>query len=321
MFKEVSDSVKNEANKSTMPNVLSDVLNTIRFRGSIFFRSQLAAPWGFEFEEVPNPRFHIAITGDFFMGSKTIKSDNISVKHMEIVMIPHGNMHWIADNASSPIQPSQNASAACELGAPLFQSGEYTNKIICGIVHYEKDILHPIIDSLPDVLHLKDIKDNDPLWMTVTLIDLEMQGQYESKSSIIDRLTEVLFLQILNKHVKENQESKGFFAALKDPRIHKILGLIHQNSAEPWSLEQLGDAVGMSRSTLSRQFKNTLGMTPLNYVKSWRMMRGHHLIKFTNKSLEQIAEIVGFSTARTFNKAFKTYYGFTPSELRKKISE
>jgi AraC-like DNA-binding protein len=319
MSKEVSETIKNDENLASMPNVLGDVLNTIRFRGSIFFRSQLAAPWGFKFADVPNPRFHIALTGGFFIGSQAAKKESINVKHMDIVMIPHGNKHWIADDTSSPVVPSENASSACVLGTPLFQKGQLTNKIICGIVHYEKDILHPIIDSLPEVMHLQNIQESDPIWMTVTLIDLEMHGEYESKSSIIDRLTEVLFLQMLNKYVTENQQSKGFFAALKNPRIHKVLGLIHKHPDEAWSLEQLGNLVSMSNSTLTRTFKSTLGMTPLAYVKSWRMMRGHHLTKFTNQSLEQIAEKVGFSTARTFIKAFKAYYDFTPSELRKKI--
>ncbi|MBL4660470.1 MAG: helix-turn-helix transcriptional regulator [Alcanivoracaceae bacterium] len=94
--------------------------------------------------------------------------------------------------------------------------------------------------------------------------------------------------------------------------------MIHQNPQFHWSLQQLGKHAGMSRSTLLRQFKTMLGMSPITYIKNWRMMRAYYLLKYSTKSLEQIAELIGFSSARTMNKAFKQHYGLTPNELRQK---
>ena len=315
MSKEVSKSIKfSDSNL----NVLEDVLSTIRFRGNIFFRSQLSAPWGFVFEQVSSPRFHISLNGSFFIGATP--DTNTYVQHMDIAMIPHGDIHWIADKSDSQRIPSENAEIACDIGNPLFQHGPITNKLICGIIHYEKDMLHPVIDSLPAIIHFTQIESNDPIWMTVVMIDTIMKDDFSSHSSIIDRLTEVLFMQLLNKYISENIETTGFFAALKNKRIHKILSIIHKYPHIQWSLEQLGDEVGMSRSTLIRQFKTTLGITPITYIKNWRMMKAYYLIKNSSKTLEQIAEQIGFSTARTLNKAFLKHYDFTPSELRKKTS-
>ncbi|MBL4660469.1 MAG: cupin domain-containing protein [Alcanivoracaceae bacterium] len=199
----VSKSVKTDDQSL---NVLNDVLNTLRFRGNIFFRSKLAAPWGFSFAKVKSPRFHIALNGDFYIGAGGHMGQTVNVKHMDIVMVPHGDMHWIADQSNSPLKASQDANIACELGSPFFQNGKITNKLICGIVHYEKDILHPIIDSLPSVLHFSNIESHDPIWMTVMLIDAEMQDDFSGKTLIIDRLTEVLFLQLLNRYVSGSNE-------------------------------------------------------------------------------------------------------------------
>jgi AraC-like DNA-binding protein len=298
-------------------NVLEDVLNTIRFRGSIFFRSQLAAPWGFLFSESNSPRFHISLAGDFFIGSQ--KDQKTRINHMEIGMIPHGGLHWIADKQDSQLLPSEAAGEACSIGSPLHQEGTITNKLICGIIHYEKGLSHPVLDSLPDILHFTDIESDSPIWQSIMLIDTLMKGDYSSQSSIIDRMTEALFLQLLNKYAQENIESQGFFIALKNHRVHKTLKLIHQSPHLQWSLDKLGEQVGMSRSTIIRQFNQTLGMSPITYLNNWRMMRAYSLIKNTNKSLEQIAEIVGFATARTLNKAFLQHYAFTPSTLRKSL--
>lgn len=299
-------------------NVVGDILDTLRFRGSIFFRSQLAAPWGMSLEGEGNPRFHIALNGSFYVGTNNSEEDATNVNQMDIIMLPQGDKHWIADQINRELIPSIQAGEACELGNPLFQQGIITNKLICGQVHYDKDILHPIIDSLPAVLHFPCIKSNDPIWMTVMLIDTEMDKTQMNRTSIIDRLTEVLFLQLLNRYVTEDKEISGFFSALRNHRIHQVLGLIHKKPEVQWTIESLGEKVGMSRATLARQFKSAVGVPPMSYISDWRMMKAHHLLKYSSNSMEHIAEIVGFSTARTLNKAFLRHYSYTPSELRRK---
>lgn len=275
-------------------------------------------------QKLSKPRFHIALSGDCFIGvehdektgTKESKTEIIGINHMDIVMLPNGEMHWIADKPGRKLTPSVQAGEACELGMPLFQDGEITNKLICGIIDYEKDMLHPVIDSLPSALHFTGIKKDDPIWMTVLLIDAEMEQAESNLTSIIDRLTEVLFLQLLNKHVKDNKEVTGFFAALRNSRIHHALELIHQSPQQNWTLDSLAEQSNMSRATLIRQFKNTLGLPPMAYILNWRMIKAHHLLKYTSKTIDQISELVGFSTARTLTKSFRRHYGVTPSVFR-----
>ncbi|MBN4063286.1 AraC family transcriptional regulator [Cardiobacterium sp. AH-315-I02] len=310
--------VSNRINYDESPvDVLADVLDTLRFRGSIFFRSRLAAPWGMSLSKLKNPRFHIALSGDCYIGIDAANSKVINLQHMDIVMLPHGEMHWIADQPGRKLTPSEQAGDACELGMPLFQTGEITNRLICGLIDYEKDMLHPIIDSLPSALHFSGIKKNDPIWMTICLIDAEMEKEQNNQTSIIDRLTEVLFMQLLNRHISEHKEITGFFAALHDRRIHKALELIHRKPEYQWSLDLLAEQVNMSRATLIRQFRHTVGVTPMTYLLNWRMTKAYHLLKQSSSTVEKIAEEVGFSTARTLAKAFLRHYGMTPSELRR----
>jgi AraC-like DNA-binding protein len=315
MIKKVSNRINYD---DPTVDVLSDVLDTLRFRGSIFFRSRLAAPWGMSLSKLKNPRFHIALSGNCYIGVNDASNEIINIQHMDIVMLPHGQMHWIADQPGRKLTPSEQAGDACELGMPLFQNGDITNKLICGLIYYEKDMSHPIIDSLPSVLHFSEIKNNDPIWMTVLLIDAEMEKEQTNQTSIIDRLTEVLFMQLLNKHLSENKEITGFFAALHDKRIHRALELIHRSPQYQWTLDLLVEQVNMSRATLIRQFKHTIGVSPMTYLLNWRMTKAYHLLKQSNSTVEQIADEVGFSTARTLAKAFQRHYGMTPSVLRRK---
>lgn len=295
-------------------DILGDILETLRFRGSIFFRSDLAAPWGMSLDQEDFPRFHIALSGDCYVGAS--EKDAVKISQSEIIMLPGGDSHWIADQPGRMLVPSSRAGEACELGNPLFQQGEITNRLICGLVRFESTSSHPFLDSLPGMLHFPELQASDPIWMTVTLIDGEMQRLQGKGGPIIDRLTEVLFLQLLNCHIAESEKAIGFLAALKNRRILRALTLIHAEPDFDWSLESLGERVGMSRATLVRHFQSAVGVAPMKYITNWRIIKAFNLIKYTSTPLEQIADTVGFASARTLSRAFHRHYDFTPKEVR-----
>jgi AraC-like DNA-binding protein len=178
-----------------------------------------------------------------------------------------------------------------------------------------------LLSALPSIIQLSNIESNDNIWMTVMLIDAEINRTNSNKNSLIDRLTEVLFIQLLNNFIKKNEQLSGFLSALKEPRLNKILQLIHQNPERQWTLDIISDAVGMSRATLQRKFKAGIGASPMVYIRRWRMAKAYQLLKYSNLSLEGIAEIIGFSDARTLSHAFKDHYGDTPSQFRKTLEK
>jgi AraC-like DNA-binding protein len=309
--------VSDRLNDENSYDVLGDVLETLRFRGSIFFHSELAAPWGMSLELTGTPRFHIALSGHCFVGDDDHEA--VKVEEMDIVMLPTGSSHWIADQPGRNLVSSQLAGEACELGNPLFQQGEITNCLMCGIVHYDQDSPHPLLDSLPDILHFPKLDSSPQIWSTVTLIDTEMRRAKGHGGTIVDRLTEVLFLQLLNYYADQGDNASGFLVALRDRRLQRALILIHKEPAFNWSLSSLGDQVGMSRATLVRHFKDAIGVAPMTYIANWRVMKAYNLIKYSSTSLEQIAESVGFGSARTLNKSFQRHYDCTPNELRRRL--
>ena len=296
-------------------DVLGDVLDTLRFKGSIFFRSDLAAPWGMSLAKDGAPRFHIVLSGDCFIGASD--HDAIKVSETDIIMLPNGTSHWIADKPGRTLINSDRAGKACELGNPLFQTGTITNRLMCGTVQFDQSASHPIIQSLPDVMHFPMLAVKGPIWSVVNLIDTEMRNQITTDGGIVDRLPEVLFLQLLNQYVHNNADATGFLAALGDKRVYRALSLIHRQLAYDWSLASLGEQAGMSRATLVRRFQDVVGVAPMAYITQWRIMKAHKLIVSSLASLEQIASTTGFASARTLTRAFKREYGCTPNELRR----
>jgi AraC-like DNA-binding protein len=306
--------VPERLNQGPAFDVLGDILETLRFRGSVFFQSDLAAPWGMSLSELGIPRFHIVLSGECFVGSD--EHEAVKAEEADIIMLPNGDSHWIADQPGRDLVPSVRAGEACELGNPLFQKGKITNRLMCGMVNFDQGASHPILNALPEMMHFSMLESTGPIWSVVKLIDAEMQGNQDRVSRIADRLTEVLFLQLLNHYVRDNEDTTGFLAALRDRRVYRALALIHQEPEFNWTLSLLGERVGMSRATLVRRFQDVLGVSPMAYIADWRIMKAHSLIKYSATPIEQIADATGFASARTLNKAFKRHYGCTPHELR-----
>ena len=257
--------------------------------------------------------------GECFVGSDD--HDAVKAKEADIIMLPNGNSHWIADKPGRELIPRARAGKACELGNPLFQKGKITNRLICGLVHFDQGASHPILDALPDMMHFSMLESAGPIWSVVKLIDAEMQGNQNRGSRIADRLTEVLFLQLLNHYVSENKEASGFLAALRDRRVYRALTLFHQEPEFNWTLTSLGERVGMSRATLVRRFQEVVGVTPMAYIADWRIMKAHSLVKYSATPFENIANATGFASARTLSRAFQRRYGCTLNELRRSQNE
>lgn len=294
-------------------DVLKDVLETLQFKGSVFFESELSSPWGLSLEKSTSPRFHVAVTGNFHVGVSDCESIEINEKNL--VLIPGGVEHWIADKPGRKLVASNKASIACEIGEPFFANGEVSNVLICGLVKFDRNVKHPIFDALPSLIKIAG-SDNE-VWSVVKLILSELNSGNKLDSAIIDRLAEILFIKILQIHVRDNDVNFGFLAALRDRRIYRALELIHDAPERNWTLDMLGEGSGMSRATLARKFQEILGVSPMAYLNNWRVMRAYSLVKYSSTPLDKVAEATGFASSKTLTKAFKRCYGISPAILRK----
>ncbi len=297
--------------------ILSDILETLRFRSTLFFRSKLTAPWGFSLDREPAPRFHISISGRFFLGEDEKGRGPVEIGEMEVVMLPGGQGHWIADRPGRQLVPSNKAGEACELGSPLFQKGPITNLVMCGVSQFDTELSHPLVEALPSVIHFPRFAPNSTTWRLVELISGEAENTPTLRSTILDRLTEALFLRLVQEFIEQGDEPVGFVAALQDRPLRHALELLHKEPATPWTIDELARRVALSRATLVRRFRESVGMAPIEYLNRWRLLKAHQLARYSAGSIEQIAGQVGFSSAQTLTRAFKRTFGYTPSGLRR----
>jgi transcriptional regulator GlxA family with amidase domain len=134
--------------------------------------------------------------------------------------------------------------------------------------------------------------------------------------AVIDRLSDVLFIQAVRTYLKQQQQECGYLSALVDPRIGKALSEFHAAIGNDWSVQGLADAAGMSRSAFADAFTDLVGMTPMQYVTGWRMQFAYDQLVTTSQSVAQIAESCGYMSESSFSKAFKKQFDVGPGAAR-----
>ena len=77
----------------------------------------------------------------------------------------------------------------------------------------------------------------------------------------------------------------------------------------------------MSRATLVRRFRKSVGVAPMTYLANWRLTKAYSLIRYSATPFDDIADRVGFASANSLARAFQRFYGETPSELRMRATE
>ena len=89
-------------------------------------------------------------------------------------------------------------------------------------------------------------------------------------------------------------------------------------SNESFTIDDLSNLLHLSNSQVYRKIKEKSGMNPSTYIKTKRLKKAHQLILKTERTITDIAYSVGFNCNTYFSTCFSEYYGFPPSQLRKK---
>jgi AraC family transcriptional regulator, regulatory protein of adaptative response / DNA-3-methyladenine glycosylase II len=80
---------------------------------------------------------------------------------------------------------------------------------------------------------------------------------------------------------------------------------------------ELAAKLGVSDRHLRRIFEAQLGVSPLQYLQTRRLLTAKQLLTDTNLPVAQVAALAGFDSLRRFNAAFALHYRLSPSQLRK----
>lgn len=100
------------------------------------------------------------------------------------------------------------------------------------------------------------------------------------------------------------------------PAVHRAQDAIAQDPARSWSLDELAARVHVSARHLTRLFAEHAGISVVGYQQRLRVARASELLAEQQLSIERVAELAGFTSARDFRRVWQRYEGGTPSRRR-----
>lgn len=98
--------------------------------------------------------------------------------------------------------------------------------------------------------------------------------------------------------------------------LRKMIDYIDGHISEEITVKGIAKALYISQSTLERQFKEALDITPLEYIRKRKLVLAAEMLK-DGKSVLTAGSNVGYNDASYFIELFKRYYGMTPNQYKK----
>lgn len=101
--------------------------------------------------------------------------------------------------------------------------------------------------------------------------------------------------------------------------VMQCVNYIYSHIKERITIQDLADYTGLSSSYLSRVFKRNLGVSISDYVREQKIEKATHLLRYSDKSVIDIANYLSFSSQSHFIQIFESYTGLTPKKYRDKF--
>jgi AraC family transcriptional regulator len=131
-----------------------------------------------------------------------------------------------------------------------------------------------------------------------------------------DSLATALAAQLLQHHSVWRTQLSSDRGGLPNYRLHQAIEFMEAHLDQSFTLAQLADALGMSLYHFCRQFKQSTGVAPHQYITRRRIEQAKQLLCYSQLSITDIALQVGFATPSAFTRLFHRITGTTPKGYR-----
>lgn len=311
-------------------DLLSDILSRLKLKGTLYFRTSFTSPWGVKVPSYKNvARFHFAHKGRCLVRIKENEAPVI-VEQGDLIIIMRGAAHTLYCDPKTEVSALPLDTVITESGfdgSGTLVWGEFgtdhETQLVCGHFAFEEHASHPLIDSLPDYICIKNYGEGLGTWLENTLRVIGAEaGHANSGSDLIAlKLSEIIFAQTLRAYLETDGKNYAVLAGMTDEKISKALKAIHDRPSHQWTLEELANLAGQSRTSFATHFTSSMAMTPISYLTLWRMQLARQQLVETNDAIITVAENAGYQSEAAFGRVFKKQFATAPASYRREYRQ
>jgi AraC-like DNA-binding protein len=303
-------------------DVVSDLLDSVRVRTTVYCRSEMRAPWGFGVEAHGNPSFHVVTRGRCWL---EVEGDTrpLELTTGDLVLLSHGPRHWLRDQPSSAARWLDDILAATPTdgnGRLHYGGSGSLTELVCGGFTLEGETVDPTLQALPHVVQISGVHGKPVPWVAATLelVAAVTASELVGAEAVLARLTETMVSQALRSALAQLAVTDPLqVEALREPQIAAAIRLIHARPELAWTVERLASHVGYSRSAFASRFREIVGETPIAYLTRSRLATAATELDRTTLSIGTIARRAGYANEASFGRAFRRAFGVAPGTYRR----
>jgi AraC-like DNA-binding protein len=314
-------------------DALSEVLRVVKLDSAIYFNAVFGEPWCLASPEAPALApllaregahviiYHLLVEGRAYVTPRD--GERVALSAGDLVTLPHGHGHVLGSGPRvAPIDALAALPGVLERGLELLRLGGTgaSSRFICGFLACDPQLSQGLLGGLPPLVKVSIREDPSGEWLENSLkFSVAQAANREAgASATLAKLSEVVFAETLRRYIRGLPEGQtGWLAGARDVEVGRVIALLHQRPAHPWTVAELAREAGLSRTVLAERFRQLLGEPPMAYLTRWRLRLGARSLITTSRSMAQIAAEVGYDSEAAFNRAFKREYGLPPARYRK----
>jgi len=306
-------------------DALANLLDGPRARGAFLLRSVLTPPWSLRIEDRAPLTLVYMVRADAWVVPD--RAPPVPLPAGDIAVIRGPEPYTVADDPARPpqivIRPGQvstdlrGAELCDEMDLGVRTWGDDPDGgavMISGTYQLGGEISRRLLAALPQVLVLPADAWRSPL---PALLCEEIVKDEPGQEVVLDRLLDLLVIAALRAWFSRPEaEAPAWYQALADPVVGRVLRLVQDDPAHPWTVATLAAKAGVSRAALARRFSELVGEPPMTYLTGWRLALAADRLRDTEDTIGAIARQVGYGSAFALSSAFKRVYGVSPQEHR-----
>ncbi len=310
----------------------------MKLTGALFFLVDASSPWGVVvphadvFGPIIFPQaqhivsYHIVLKGSGYASVNGSRPTRFAAG--DIIVFPHGDPYAMLSGPGPP--PASAAEEAMQFFRNMAAGrlpfvveegggGPEQAQFVCGFLGCDVRPFNPLLATLPRLLHMQRPADleSDLLDRLIDLTLAEARTRRAGGECIRLGLSELIFIEVVRRYLATvPADGAGWLSGLRDPAVGRVLALLHEHLAHPWTLEELANKTGMSRSVLADRFVQRIGCPPMQYLTQWRMQVAARLLSDGAMKVAAVGREVGYASEAAFSRTFKRIAGTSPASWR-----
>ncbi len=293
---------------------LSGVLSLLKLRSFMFGGIDVGGDWSIQFPQYDCIRCYAVVAGQCWLAVDGVP-EPVHLQTGDCFLLPLGGPFRLASDLALPpvdfktivSSPLNGGVVTWNGGGNLFGVGGYFD-----LAGNHAGIL---LGGLPPVVHIKKEADKSALRWSMERMMHELREPQPGGFLVVQHLALMLLVQALRVHLAAGSSGGvGWLFALADPPMSAAISAMHADPAHPWTLQELAERVGMSRSTFALKFKATVGSSPIGYLTRWRMLLAGDRLATSSEPIAVVALSLGYESESAFSTAFKREMGCSPRQ-------